>query len=289
MKIPRQSLKDPLLEKELLDNGFVVVPFFDSATVSDLKDFYQRLTVDETNEIFASTHSNDLDYKRRINEKIKSTYKEQVEQYFHNPLILGGTFVVKPPGKGVSHPHLDWNLVHEGPFRSCNVWVPLIDLDEVNGVIEVLPGSHKLLPTYRGPNIPDRTNDLQEFFWNTMTKLYLKAGQALIYDHRLIHGSRDNMSDVIRPATACAVTNKTAELRLYYLNQENWVIETFTGNNIEYLLSNSRLEKPTEMEWLGSVENYDTRQLTHADFDFLGLPNDIKQSPFARLIQKLFN
>lgn len=268
---PIPSLKDENLEKELWENGYVVVPFFDKETVEELIAFYNSVTADYEGKIYASSHSSNIENKRKINEKIKSTYRSKVEELFINPHIMGGTYVVKPAGTGISHPHLDWNLVKEGPYRSCNVWVPLIDLTETNGVIEVLPGSHKLFPTYRGPNIPDRTNDLQSFFWDTMTQLYMKAGEALIYDHRLVHGSGDNLTEQMRPATACAVTNKEAELRLYYLDKDIDKVESFTGNNNEYLLTNVRFEKPTSMTSLGFIEEYELSQLIVSDFDFLNL------------------
>lgn len=269
---PLPSLKDQRLEEKLWNEGYVVVPFFNENEIDDLIAFYKSISPDYEGKIYASSHSSNIENKRRINEKIKSAYRNKVEELFVNPLIMGGTYVVKPSGTGVSHPHLDWNLVKEGPYRSCNVWVPLIDLTEKNGVIEVLPGSHKLFPTYRGPNISDRTNDLQQFFWDTMTQLYLKAGEALIYDHRLIHGSRDNLSEVMRPATACAVTNQEAELRLYYLDGETNKIEAFTVDNNEYLLTNVRFEKPDSMmKSVGFIEDYTLDQMTIDDFDFLNL------------------
>lgn len=273
MQKPLQSLRDPLLEEELLENGYVVVPFFDNESIVQLLDLNDSILNIGKEGIFANTHLSDIGFKKELNERIKAIYKPSVEHYFEAPLILGGSLITKPIGSGVSHPHLDWNLVKEGPFRSCNVWVPLVDLTEKNGVIEVLKGSHKLFPTYRGPNIPDRTNELQQFFWDAMDPLYLKAGEALIYDHRLVHGSKDNLSDKIRPASACAVTNQSAELRLYYWNEKRLKIEIFEGENTEHLLSNERFERPTTMKSLGYLENYNNRQLVKSDFAFLKQKN----------------
>ena len=289
MKAPLASLKDPQLEQQLWKDGYVVVPFFDLKTTKELIEYYKSFASQDDNGIYASSHSTNIEQKKAINNKIKEAYSDKVEELFIDPFIMGGTFVVKPPGTGVSHPHLDWSLVHEGPFRSCNVWIPLIDLTKDNGVIEVLPGSHKLFPTYRGPNIPDRTNDLQQFLWDTMTQLFLTAGQALIYDHRLIHGSGDNLTDKIRRASACAVTNKQAVLRLYYLDESNAKIEAFTGNNSEYILSNVRFEKPTEMTSLGYIDNSDQRQLTTDDLGFLNLPANQMEQTNEGFLSRLFH
>ncbi|MGK0390825.1 MAG: hypothetical protein ACI94Y_003585 [Maribacter sp.] len=282
---PLKSFKDQKLDDGLWEKGYVVVPFFDPDTIKEVLDFCSNYTskesnlaVDEKDKMYASTHSPDIDYKDEMNERIKDFYRPFVEQYFENPEVMGGSFILKPVGKGISQPHLDWNLVEEGPYRSCNFWVPLVDLHKDNGVIEVLPGSHKLYPTYRGPNVPELTRDLQEFYWDTMIQLHMKAGEALIYDHRLIHGSRDNMSNEVRPATACAVTNKSAELRLYYLDKQENKVEAFSGDNASHLLTNDRFEKPKTMKSLGFIEGYTLNQITESDYDFLNL-NYTKPTP----------
>lgn len=166
---------------------------------------------------------------------------------------MGGSYVLKLVGSGMSQPHIDWSLVDEEKSRSFNIWISLVDLNSKNGAIEVLPGSHHLPATYRGPNIAERTIDLQDFFWETMTELHLKAGEALIYDHKLIHGSKDNLPDEVRPATACTVCTTDADFRLYYKNKQTDVIEVFTGNNTEYLLTNTRFETPTTLEKIGEI------------------------------------
>lgn len=273
MEIPLIILKNQELEKTLLNRGYVIVPFFDKDAINQLIKLHKKSSLVSKKEIYANTHSSDIEFKKQYNNAIKEIYKPFVEKYFIEPLILGGSIIAKPVGGGVSHPHLDWSLVEEGPYRSCNVWVPLVDLTKNNGAIEVLPGSHKLGKTYRGPNIPDRTNDLQEFFWKTMTTLYMKAGEALIYDHRLIHGSKDNLSDTIRYASACAVTNMSANLRLFYLDEKTKNIEVFEGENTEHLLSNDRFSKPKTMKSLGFIKDYPLNQLTETDFSYLNLKN----------------
>lgn len=294
---PLKLFKDQKLEDELWEKGYVVVPFFDEKTIQEILNFCidyttgnSTLDKDEKDKMYASTHSPDIDYKDEMNEKIKDFYRPFVDKYFENYQIMGGSFILKPVGKGVSHPHLDWNLVEEGPYRSCNFWVPLVDLHENNGCIEVLTGSHKLYPTFRGPNIPDITNDLQQFYWDTMTQLHMKAGEVLIYDHRLIHGSRDNMSDTPRPATACAVTNDNAELRLYYLNEETNKVEAFAGASTRHLLSNDRFEAPKNMTNLGPVEGFEIKQIKVSDYDFLNLQYTAKtevNNPPKGIWQKL--
>jgi hypothetical protein len=130
---PLKSFKDQKLDDELWEKGYVVVPFFDPDTIKEILNFCSNYTskksnlaVDEKDKMYASTHSPDIDYKDEMNERIKDFYRPFVEQYFENPEVMGGSFILKPVGKGISQPHLDWNLVEEGPYRSCNFWVPLV-------------------------------------------------------------------------------------------------------------------------------------------------------------------
>jgi len=83
------------------------------------------------------------------------------------------------------------------------VWFPLRDATEENGCLEILPGSHRkgLLvhcPTSKknrhvGLGIPD-----DQFPVDQMKPMPMKAGGALFFGRRLIHGSLSNNSNEVR-------------------------------------------------------------------------------------------
>jgi len=161
------------------------------------------------------------------------------------------------------NPHQDWNIVDENKFRSFNVWVPLVNLTDENGVICVMPGSHTWRKTYRSANTAFAFQDRESEFWNTMQRLYMTAGGALVYDHRLIHASGVNTTDEIRLACVYGIIPKGAEM-FYYHQKDEQTIEVFKSNPDFFLYGNifegpKGLEKAGEVALKGKGNNYFSR------------------------------
>ena len=181
----RKILLNDSLDREILRNGFVVVPFLNGEETQRLKGFFYKNHPSEIPGFYASAHSQDIEFRNQMNDEIKEVFNRSIKEYFYKCSPLGGSFVVKSSAqKERLHPHQDWNIVDESKFRSFNIWVPLVDLNKNNGVIRVMPGSHRWLKNYRGPGIPDAFANFHEQIWRDMTPLFMKAGEALIYDHR---------------------------------------------------------------------------------------------------------
>jgi ectoine hydroxylase-related dioxygenase (phytanoyl-CoA dioxygenase family) len=117
--------------------------------------------------------------------------------------------------------HQDMTLVDETEFTGINIWCPLIDLTKTNGVLYVLPGSHRLFPTYRGSSIPNIYENVYDVIENYMIPKFLKAGEAIIFDQSIIHYSPPNVSNEIRPVTNTYFTHKDAVFRTAYYDKEN--------------------------------------------------------------------
>lgn len=267
-----RMFKDDDLERQLCENGYVIIPFFTDDEVAVLMDYFLEQNKEDAERIFAISHSEDVDLKTTVNNWVGKMYAQHVEELFVDTQILGGTFVAKPPnGKGLITPHRDWNLVDESRFRSCNIWVPLVDTTAENGAIQILPKSHLIQPTYRGPSIVNQLRNVEEFLWNHLELKPMKAGHAFIYDHRFIHGSLDNNSTMVRPASACAITNKDAEFRFFHIH------ETPFGEQIEefssypnYLLREDRFDYPTTIQHLRTL-NVEPAPYDESHFDGLNL------------------
>ena len=57
--------------------------------------------------------------------------------------ITTGAFQIKPPSKvSELNPHQDAPVIDETIDNGLFVWIPLCDINEQNGAIYVLPGSH---------------------------------------------------------------------------------------------------------------------------------------------------
>lgn len=222
-------LIDHTLDRQLLAEGYVVVPFLGAPAVQDLIAFFNAHHPQGINGFYATAHVTDITFRKQMNQKIREVFAEPIAHYFNQCKPLGGSFVVKgPTQQDKLNPHQDWNIVDEDVFRSFNIWVPLVDLNDTNGIIKVTPQSHAWLKTYRGPGLPDVYQPVQNEIWAQMKPLYMKAGEALIYDHRLIHASDPNRSNGLRLAAVYGIIPQTAAMYYYYGN--NGQVEVYESN-----------------------------------------------------------
>src|SRR5690606_6148058 len=119
-----------------------------------------------------------------------------------------------PGDDGIKHIHQDWSFVDEDLHRSVGLWVPLVDVDEANGTLYVLPGSHRVLRQVRpAPGLPaGAPNPVTELDFDDLDPVPLRVGQAIAYDQAVVHGSPPNRTDAPRPAVALNFAPRAAPL-----------------------------------------------------------------------------
>jgi hypothetical protein len=252
----QRILSDDHLDRSLLKEGYVVVPFLDAEAVSGLKTFFLENHPQGVSGFYATAHATDIAFRQRMNDRIKEAFAGPIARYFAGCKALGGSFVVKSKeNTSRLHPHQDWNIVDEDKYRSFNIWVPLVNLNERNGAIRVMPRSHGWVRNFRGPNIPDAFTSVQEDIWKRMTPLYMDAGEALIYDHRLFHASDPNTTDELRVAAVFGIIPEEAQM-FYYFGRDGKAevyessVEFFMTGDIqkgpETLIRSSTVKDPSE-------------------------------------------
>ena len=77
-----------------------------------------------------------------MNDQIKAVCRRAMDETFENAVTLEEELFMtksKRDSNGALRPHQDWSIVDEESFRSYNVWIPLVNVDENNGAIQVLP------------------------------------------------------------------------------------------------------------------------------------------------------
>jgi hypothetical protein len=265
MNSTQPILQNEQLDKQLLEQGYVVIPFLDNNEVSELVDFYYQHHPKQQDGMYATAHVPDVAFRMKMNDYIKQVFARAIEQTFINHTALGGSFIAKGKGaKGTLQPHQDWNIVDEEKFRSFNIWVPLVDLTDSNGVIKILPQSHAWLTTYRSANISSAFGNLNDLLWQKMQPLYMKKGEALIYDHRLLHASGENASDEIRLAAVYGIIPDQSGM-LYYHKADDKTVEVFESNP-EFFLYGNIFEGPKGLKSLRKF-NFDFPEVTADRFN----------------------
>lgn len=213
--------RDDSLQDSFEKNGFVIAPFYTKEEVRELTDLYQLMHPKDEKGHFPSTFSKDLNYRTVADKEIRRIGERGINFYLQDIKTICGSFIVKFPGPDSAMcVHQDMTLVDESKFSGINIWVPLVDLTETNGVLQVLPGSHRIFPTYRGSTIPGIYEEVSEQIKPLLQTVYLKAGEAVFFDQSIIHYSGANVSDDVRVVTNTYFTHKNADFRIAYWNKD---------------------------------------------------------------------
>lgn len=186
-------------EETFLENGYVQYHgFLAKEEVELLKTWYENTPNDLGLGFHATTHSKDLEYRRKVTQVISSVFKKKAAQYLKDYRPIVGTFTVKEVGPDSFFDfHLDWNMIDESKAHSLTIWVSLEDTDESNGNLWVLDKSVHHGNSYRcspGLHMLVENQSLWETLKFEKKALRMKAGDAIIYSHKLIHGSPANLS-----------------------------------------------------------------------------------------------
>lgn len=213
---------DADLQAQFHENGYVIVPFLSSDEVEKLYGLYEHFYPNGVEGFFTTTFANNVEHRETVNRSIREVCADRINELFEEYKILFSSFIVKAPGENSELiMHQDMTLVDEDFYSGINIWCPLVDLTEKNGAIEVLPKSHRFFKTYRGSSLPDIYDDIVAELKPLMQAVYLKAGEAVIFDQSIIHYSPPNRSDSDRPVINTFVTHQDARLKICYLDREN--------------------------------------------------------------------
>ncbi len=204
----RKILKDDHLQKAFQHSGYVQVPMLEEAEVAALLSRMATLSPDDSfapTNGFATYHCSFLDsskqYKRKAFELMKETFTPVQERYLEGYTIISCNFYVKPPGRGELQIHQNWPAIPDINDTTVTIWCPLVDATIRNGTIQVVAGSHKILPHIEAPGSPGYFDRFQrEMIDKYLRPMPMPAGQGLIFDDSLVHYSADNLSDQPRIA-----------------------------------------------------------------------------------------
>ncbi|MCO5233311.1 MAG: phytanoyl-CoA dioxygenase family protein [Chitinophagales bacterium] len=219
--------KDDKIQADFEKNGYVILPFYTPEEIAELEALYFKMHPEEDLGFFPSTFSSDHEYRKVADSEIRRICQKHIEHYCQNFRVMNGAFIVKTPSpKSGMCVHQDMSLVDESKYTGINIWVPLTDLTIENGALFVLPGSHRLFPTYRGSSIPEFFSPVMNEIIDYLQPVLIKAGQAVFFDQSIIHFSPPNFSDRPRIVTNTYFTHQDTEFRTYYWDGE-------TPNKIE--------------------------------------------------------
>ncbi len=152
---------------------------------------------------------------RRLSDEIRTVVAPHVATAFadHEPVLTA--FIVKHPGPGTDfYLHRDVPVNDERTTRCFTAWIPLVDVgpDLANGGLGVVPGSEALPSGHHGFDATALAAPFDAALRDHLHPVALAAGEALVYDARVLHASAANRGDAPRPAVGCLLGRRSEPL-----------------------------------------------------------------------------
>jgi hypothetical protein len=260
-----------------MHKGRVVTPMLSHDEVAYLLKKMQELRPDDNyapdgkGRLRVTYHCSSLDasasYKREAYALIAEVMGPAVKRLVADYELLICNFYVKPPGTGEFTVHQNWQLTADLNDTTLTFWCPLVDIDDTNGALHVVEGSHKLLPHLYGPGAQAYFSGLEPaLLENYLTPICVEAGHGIAFDDSLIHWSARNQSNAPRVAlqAICIPVEATPAL---FLSESEKRFELIHADR-EFYLQNDITDLPRRQpHWksMGFVENRN-RQISRREF-----------------------
>jgi hypothetical protein len=207
----RPAFADEQLEATFCADGYVVVDVLgadDVASLLGVNDRVDPLAPEASRSAFAVRGPG----SDAVGDALAQAHDRTLAALLPGMQYLMGGLLSKHPGRDTAvAPHRDLPMVEAGVDRMVRVFLALMDMDDTDGCLWVSPGSHRLPATRQGfatrPSVP-----APAVCWPHLQPVPLRAGQAILFDARLLHGSKANLGDRARVAATIALVPTDARL-----------------------------------------------------------------------------
>lgn len=213
--------------------GYVLIDLLSPEEVTELRKLYAEIQADVTRDAkthFATGEHLEADKALVTSKVIDEIILPPLNQHLVNYESLMSAFIVKPALQNAEEYfewHQDLSFVDEEYYESAQLWVALQDTGVENGNIQIVEGAHSFQDNIRtSPSYPSFFGEYQDRIIKKCKQITMRAGQALIFNHKLLHGSTPNQSSVERIAVISTLKPKGAAwLHFEYLEAEQKVFK----------------------------------------------------------------
>jgi Phytanoyl-CoA dioxygenase (PhyH) len=196
---------DPVIDREFASRGYVVMPLLTPDDVQALLEVRRSTGRALSSDLYLSVYEPDVRYRRQIQSEINEVVQPRALSLLQGYKNYLSFFVDKRANseEATVPIHQDATLVDPSRHVSVHLWVPLVDVNEDNGCLQVFPGTHSLVNHVCTmlPGASPYDGVMALLGSECGVRLPLAAGTGLFIDGRLLHGSENNRTAVDRPAT----------------------------------------------------------------------------------------
>lgn len=233
----RIIFNNPEQDKLFKEKGYIIIDLLDKSTAEKLYKKAIELDAGVDAPFYTSLWSKDRTYRKTVNQLIEKEIGKEAIGLFHEYVPFFGDLLVKRPSFTKDFPiHQDWTFVDEDIYSSVYVWVPLQDVNYLNGNLQVVEGSHLFLDKIRGANIKVSYEAIKPLIAQKYLRgIRLKAGQAIIFSQALLHASPPNRSFKTRIAMGLLMLPKEATIYHYFYDDKAQKIKRIKADKEFYM------------------------------------------------------
>lgn len=169
--------------------------------------------------------------------QVRAVVAGRLKSLFPSHRMIFGTFMSKGCEGETEFPlHQDPTFVDERQWTSVTFWIPLVDVDERNGCIHAVPGSHLLSAEPRLPYVAFPYADFSERLEACLRPIRMRAGDLLVFHPGLIHASPPNVTGRLRIAAAGNIVPEPAQTFFYRSREgDEEITEVFAVDDAYYV------------------------------------------------------
>ncbi|HXH20285.1 MAG TPA: phytanoyl-CoA dioxygenase family protein [Chitinophagales bacterium] len=241
----KRIIRSDDLEDTINEEGYAVIPFLNADEVNFLlKKFREYFPVySHLPSRFNSNDNCDSKSRTEIYHIIEQTVKPHTDRLFKNYKMPGAIFYMKQRQK-VNDISLHFDpalLLNEHLEPHLGIWCPLVDTNEENGNIQVIPRSHRWGAYITNPmSIHSPLDKYRSLLDERLVSIPLRAGEAVLWDDRIAHSSTINRSQQDRYTITMRFIHEnsrqasflgTPDKRVYVYSQEDgWYLSPLWEN-----------------------------------------------------------
>lgn len=214
----RSLLKDPAVFEQLATEGYAVIPFLEAEELAPLLknlETFGNIRSGKSSSLFYTSGRDDSEVRKMARELSWPHVKDHIGRFVETEKahVEGCAWLLKPPGsEGSLSPHQDSSLVDETRNASFYGWMPLQDVSPENGCVHVIPRSHLWGIHFRSLDVPWPLTEHVDFLQAYCVPVHMKAGEILLFEGALVHGSYINRTERLRAALNFFFMPKGTEL-----------------------------------------------------------------------------
>lgn len=198
--------------------GIVQLPLISKSLAAQLQFFFNSMNGNLELGFHSTMFHPDPAYRKEVMSVLSEILHLPLKDLLPDYRILFANYILKRGGGGNKVGwHQDWSMTDEEIKPSVNVWIPLTDLSMERGGFFAWKGSHLFSRNIRYTPYPeDAYTAVEEMAWENAEEFYPAAGDALVYDGRILHASGPNLHPEPRLAVGVALVPESQPAYHFY-------------------------------------------------------------------------